>query len=122
MLDKAYAGVDYPTYREELFKLDARVTKEQKNTPALLQPKIVEMLSYLHTAGDILRWQAEQPSPSSPPAYNPQVQNWISQYSFLSAAIGARTPDVFDIQTALSLLWDKTNAVLPEFQVKSRPL
>ena len=51
LLDKAYAGADYPTYREELLKLEAIVTKEQKNTPVLLQPKTIELLGYLRTAG-----------------------------------------------------------------------
>jgi hypothetical protein len=80
------------------------------------------MLGYLRTAGDIWRWHAEQNPPVPSPANAPLVQEWIGRYSFLSAAIGAHTPDEFDVQTALTLLWDKTNAVLPEFQVKSRPL
>src|SRR5688572_11006499 len=59
LLDKAYAGIDYPTYRDELLMLEAIVTQEQKNTPAPLRPKTAEMLGYLRTAGEILRWQTE---------------------------------------------------------------
>ena len=122
LLDKAYAGADYPTYRAELLKLEAIVTQEQKNTPVPLQPKTAEMLGYLRTAGEILRWQTEQNTSASSSTNDRFVQGWIEQYPFLSAAVGAHTPDIFDGQTAVTLLWDKTNAVLPEFQVKSRPL
>ena len=122
LLDKAYAGADYPIYRAELLKLEAIVTQEQKNTPVPLQPKTAEMLGYLRTAGEILRWQTEQNTSASSSANDRFVQGWIEQYPFLSAAVGALTPDIFDGQTAVTLLWDKTNAVLPEFQVKSRPL
>lgn len=122
LLDKAYAGADYPTYRDELHKLEVIFAKEQNNTPVHLQSKAEEMLGYLRTAGDILRWQVEKNPTAPSSANNPLVQGWIGRYSFLSAAVGALTPDVFDVQTALILLWDKTNAVLPQFQVKSRPL
>jgi hypothetical protein len=122
LLDKAYAGADYPTYHAELFKLEAIVTQEQTNTPVPLRPKTVEMLGYLRTAGEILRWQTEQNTSAFSSANAPVVQGWVGRYSFLSAAVGAHTPGVFDVQTALSLLWDKTNAVLPQFQVKSRSL
>jgi hypothetical protein len=122
LLDKAYAGAGYPTYRDELRKLEAIVTQEQTNTPASLRAKTVEMLGYLRTAGEILRWQTEQNTSASSSTSAPLVQGWIGRYSFLSAAVGAHMPGVFDVQTALSLLWDKTNAVLPQFQVKSRPL
>jgi hypothetical protein len=122
LLDKAYAGADYPTYRAELLKLEAIVTQEQKNTPVPLQPKAAEMLGYLRTAGEILRWQTEQNTWASSSTNAPLVHGWIGRYPFLRAAVGAHTPEVFDVQTALTLLWDKTNAVLPQFQVKSRPL
>lgn len=122
LLDKAYAGIDYPTYRDELLTLEAIVTQEQKNTPVPLQPKTAEMLGYLRTAGEILRWQMEQPSAALSSANDPFVKSWLGQYPFLSAAVGAHTPNVFDVQTAVTLLWDKTNTALPQFQVKSRPL
>jgi hypothetical protein len=122
LLNKVYAGIDYPTYRAELLKLEAIVTQEQKNTPVPLQPKTAEMLGYLRTADEILRWQTEQNTSASSSANDRFVQGWIEQYPFLSAAVGALTPDIFDGQTAVTLLWDKTNAVLPEFQVKNRPL
>jgi hypothetical protein len=118
LLNKAYAGADYLTYRDELHKLEAIVAQEQKNTPIPLQPKTEEILGYLRTAGSILRWQAEQPPLSSSSANDPFVKGWIERYPFLNAAIGAHTPNVFDVQTALTLLWDKTNAVLREFQIK----
>lgn len=122
LLDKAYAGADYSTYRDEMHKLEALMTQEQKNTPLHLQSKAEEMLAYLHTAGEILRWQMEQSSAAPSSANDVLVQGWIGRYSFLSAAVGALTPGVFDGQTAVTLLWDKTNAALPQFQVKSRPL
>jgi len=122
LLNKAYAGVDYPTYRDEVHKLEVIIAKEQDNTPARLRSKAEEMLGYLRTAEEILRWQAEKNTTASPSANDPLIQEWIGRYSFLSAAVGSHTPDVFDVQTALTLLWDKTNAVLPQFQVKSRPL
>ena len=122
LLDKAYAGADYSTYRDEMHKLEALMTQEQKNTPLHLQPKAEEMLVYLRTAGEILLWQMEQPPAAPSSANDVLVQGWIGRYPFLSAAVGALTPDVFDGQTAVTLLWDKTNAVLPQFQVKSRPL
>lgn len=122
LLDKAYAGIDYPTYRDELLTLEAIVTQEQKNTPVPLQPKTAEMLGYLRTAGEILHWQTELNTSASSSTNVPLVQSWVRQYPFLGAAVGAHTPEVFDAQTALTLLWDKTNAVLPQFQVKSRPL
>jgi hypothetical protein len=76
------------------------------------------MLGYLRTAGEILRWSGEKNPPPPSSAHDPLVQGWIERYAFLSAALGAHAADEFDVQTALLLLWDKTNAVMPEFQIK----
>jgi hypothetical protein len=118
LLDKAYAGADYPAYRNELRKLEAVITREQQHVPVRLRPKVEEMLGLLRTAGDILRWQAGRTDNTRTATNDPVVHGWIRQYPFLGAAVGAHTPGVFDVQTAVTLLWDKTNAVLPEFQIK----
>lgn len=122
LLDKAYAGIDYPTYRDNLKELEAITAQHLDTTPWHLRPQAEQMLNYLQTAEAILRWQAEQSNVGTPSADDQAVAVWIERYPFLRAALGARTANVFDVSTAVTLLWDKTNAILPGFQIKSKPL
>ncbi|MBI3302841.1 MAG: hypothetical protein HYZ72_12320 [Deltaproteobacteria bacterium] len=122
LLDKSYAGIDYPTYRDSLREVDAVCAEQRKATPTHLRDRVEQMLAYLRTAEEILRWQAEQGNGQEQPPDNPRVAAWIDRYPFLRAAVGAHTANVFDPDTALVLLWDKTDEVLRGFQVKSNPL
>ncbi len=120
LLDRSYAGIDYATYRARLRAVEA-VSAEQLNaTPARLHKQVEEMLGYLRVAEEILRWQAE--AGNGYPAHTPIVSRWIARYPFLRAAVGAHRADVFDVPTALMLLWDKTDEVLRGLQLKSAPL
>jgi len=120
LLDKSYAGIEYPAYREGLKGVEMVMAQQLEFTPPPLRPRAEEMLSYLRTAEEILRWQAE--SGKSQTVNTKLVASWIDRHPFLRAAVGAQTNSAFDVGTALILLWDKTNALLPSFQVKSRPL
>ena len=120
LLDKSYAGIEYPAYRDGLTEVETIVTQQLTLTPYHLRPKTEEMLTYLRTAEEVLRWQAEH---SNTQAVDTKlVTVWVDRYPFLRAAIGAQTNSAFDVGTALILLWDKTSALLPNFQVKSKPL
>lgn len=78
------------------------------------------MLAYLRTAEEILRWQAEYVGLHT---VDPKlVEAWLKRHPFLRAAIGAQTHNAFDVGTAVSLLCDTINAILPSYQVKSKPL
>lgn len=122
LLDQSYAGIDAPTYQTELDKIERISAANLERTPHDLRDKVEVMLAYLRTAGEILRWQAEHQTEAQQTALDPLVTKWTTRYPFLRAAIGARTPNVFDTQTALTLFWDKTNEVLRNLQVKSTPL
>jgi hypothetical protein len=121
LLDQSYAGIDAPTYRRQLQRLEAVVAAQREATPRELRKPLGHMLDYLRTAGDVLRWQAENPNGHLNPSQHP-LADWIRRHPFLQAAVGARTAGGFDAPTALTLLWDKTNALLPQLQVKSKPL
>ena len=120
LLDTSYAGIDYLTYRDGLRAVEAVVAQQLESTPRSLRTTAEEILAYLRTAEEILRWQAEH---SDTQTVDPAlVAAWTKQHPFLQAAVGAQTKSVFDVGTALILLWDKANALLPSFQVKSKPL
>ena len=124
LLDKSYAGIDYPTYKQALAEVEATSATYIKTTPLDLQDKVNEILTYLRTAEEILHWQAERKTDKALQATDPTdlaVMNWTKHYPFLHAAIGARNQDVFDVPTALTLLWDKTDEVLRGLQIKSKP-
>jgi len=122
LLDQSYAGIDYPTYRDSLKDLEALTAQHLDTTPFSLRPLAEQMLDYLRTAEEILRWQTEQGKAGLPSSDDKMVKAWVERYPFLRAAIGAHTANVFDVPTALTLLWDKTNTTLPAFQMKSKPL
>lgn len=122
LLDKAYAGIDYPAYRLALTEVEAVSTTNIHTTPPELQDKVREILAYLQTAEEILRWQTEHKTDAEQKRTDPLVTTWTERYPFLRAALGARHKDEFDVPTALTLLWDKTDEVLRGLQLKSKPL
>jgi hypothetical protein len=120
LLDKSYAGIEYPAYRDGLKEVEAVAAQQLERTPRQLRATAEEMLSYLRTAEEVLRWQAEHGD--SQAVDTDLITTWVDRHPFLRAAVGAQTNSAFDVGTALILLWDKVNALLPSFQVKSRPL
>jgi hypothetical protein len=122
LLDKAYAGVDYPTYQDALKEVEAISAARLEQTPHDLQARVDQMLEYLRAAEEILRWQSQYRRESERQATDLAVRAWTERYPFLQAAVGARTQSEFDVPTALILLWDKTDEVLRGFQIKSAPL
>ena len=54
----------------------------------------------------------------------PQLTTWTARHPFLKAAIGARleAPHAFDAETALQLLFEKTDQTLVAMQVKNKPI
>jgi len=119
VLDAAYAGADHARYSTDLHALEAVTAARSAAVPPHLKPRIEQMLTNLRTAREVLGWQAEHSAPR--PA---EVQTWIARHPFLQAAVGATAdaPDTFDIHTALHLLWDQTNEILRDVQVKNRPI
>lgn len=122
LLDKSYAGIDYPAYHLAFAEVEAVSAAYIKTTPPELQDQVHEILTYLRTAEEILRRQDERKTDTEWQATDPAVTNWIEHYPFLRAAIGARSRNVFDAPTALTLLWDKADEVLRGLQIKSKPL
>ena len=119
VLDAAYAGADHTRYSADLRALEAVTEARLAAVPSHLKPRIAQMLTNLRTAREVLGWQAERSAPR--PA---EVEGWIARHPFLQAAVGATAdaPDAFDIHTALHLLWDQTNEILRDVQVKNRPI
>ena len=119
VLDAAYAGADHARYSADLHALEAVAAARSAAVPSHLKPRIEQMLTNLRTAREVLGWQAERSAPR--PA---EVEGWIARHPFLQAAVGATAdaPDSFDIHTALHLLWDQTNEILRDVQVKNRPI
>jgi|SRR5581483_5381883 len=120
LLDKSYAGIDYATYRDQLKTVEAVAVQQHDAIPPHLLSQAEQILTYLRTAEEILHWQAEHNGTQA--VDTELVATWVGRHPFLRAAVGAQTNNAFDIGTALILLWDKTNATLPSFQVKSKPL
>ena len=58
LLDTSYAGIDYLTYRDGLGAVETVVAQQLESTPRPLRTKAGEILVYLRTAEEILRWQA----------------------------------------------------------------
>jgi hypothetical protein len=121
-LDKSYAGIDYPTYQAELKKVETSNATHWERIPHDLRDQVQQILAYLRTAEEILRWQSQHQVESERQATDPAVRAWIERYPFLQAAVGARTQGIFDAPTAVTLLWDTTDEMLRGLQVKSKPL
>lgn len=123
LLDRSYAGIDYTSYRNSLREVEAVSAEQRKATPTHLQDQVEQILAYLRTAEEVLRWQAERGNGRAGADTHP-VTTWIDRYPFLQAAVGAqaKAADTFDADTALMLLWDKTDEALRGLQVKSAPL
>ena len=134
LLDLAYTGPDYPTYHAELQSFVMHVQEKIEATPHAMRPYVSTIMAYLRTADEVLQWQAQQSedhrSPPedhrSPPEDHrpPQLATWTGRYPFLKAAIGARfeAPGVFDVETAVQLLFEKTDQTLVAMQIKNKPI
>lgn len=120
LLDIAYTGPDYPTYHAE-FQFFATLVQEKIETaPHEMRPYVKTIMAYLQIADEVLQWQAQQHEDQGPP----QLAIWTSRYPFLKAAIGARleAPNTFDVETALQMLFEKTDQTLVAMQVKNKPI
>ena len=120
LLDLAYAGPDYPTYHAEFQAFQNIVQQKIEETPHEMRPHVETIMAYLHVADKVLEWQAQQRTEQQPP----QLTTWITHHPFLKAALGARleAPHVFDAETALQLLFEKTDQTLVAMQVKNKPI
>ncbi len=120
LLDLAYAGLDYPTYHAEFQAFQDIVQQKIEETPHEMRPYVETIVVYLHVADNVLEWQAQQHTEQQPP----QLTAWITHHPFLKAALGARleAPHAFDAETALQLLFEKTDQTLVAMQVKNKPI
>ena len=120
LLDLAYAGPDYPTYHAEFQAFQTVVQQKIEVTPYEMRPYVETIMAYLHVADKVLEWHAQQHTEQQPP----QLTAWITHHPFLKAALGARleAPQAFDAETALQLLFEKTDQTLVAMQVKNKPI
>ena len=120
LLDLAYAGPDYPTYHAEFQAFQTVVQQKIEVTPYEMRPYVETIMAYLHLADKVLEWQAQQSEEQQPP----QLTTWVTDHPFLKAALGARleAPHAFDTETALQLLFEKTDETLVAMQVKNKPI
>ena len=120
LLDLAYAGLDYPTYHAEFQAFQNVVQQKIAVTPHEMRPYVETIMAYLHVADKVLEWHAQQHTEQQPP----QLTAWITHHPFLKAALGARleAPHAFDAETALQLLFEKTDQTLVAMQVKNKPI
>jgi len=120
LLDLGYAGLDYPTYHAEFQAFQTLVQQKMEETPHEMRPYVNTIVTYLQVADKVLEWYAQQPEEQQPP----QFTTWVTDYPFLKAAIGARleAPQAFDTETALQLLFEKTDETLVAMQVKNKPI
>lgn len=119
LLDLGYAGLDYPTYHAEFQAFQTVVQQKIEETPHEMRPYVNTIMTYLRVANKVLEWHAQQHTEQPP-----QLTTWIAHHPFLKAALGARleAPHVFDVETALQLLFEKTDETLVAMQVKNKPI
>lgn len=120
LLDLAYAGPDYPTYHAEFQAFQTFVQQKIEVTPHEMRPYVKTIVAYLQVADKVLEWHTQQPEEQQPS----QLTTWTTHYPFLKAAIGAQleAPHAFDAETALQLLFEKTDQTLVAMQVKNKPI
>ena len=120
LLDLAYAGLDYPTYHAEFQAFQNIVQQKIAATPHEMRPYVETIVAYLQVADNVLEWHTQQHDERQPP----QLTTWTARHPFLKAAIGARleAPHAFDAETALQLLFEKTDQTLVAMQVKNKPI
>ncbi len=120
LLDIAYTGPDYPTYHAGFQSFAKHVQENIEVTPHEMRPHVKTIMAYLQIADEVLQWQAQQREDQGPP----QLAIWTDRYPFLQAAIGARleAPNTFDVETALQMLFEKTDQTLVAMQVKNKPI
>ncbi len=120
LLDLGYAGLDYPTYHAEFRAFQTVVQQKMEETPHEMRPYVDTIVNYLQVADKVLEWHTQQPKEQQPA----QLTTWVADHPFLKAAVGARleAPHAFDTETALQLLFEKTDETLMAMQVKNKPL
>ncbi len=120
LLDLAYAGPDYPTYHAEFQSFQTIVQQKIAITPHEMRPHVHTIVAYLQVADKVLEWHTHHHEERQPP----QLTTWTTHHPFLKAAIGARleAPNAFDAETALQLLFEKTDQTLVAMQVKNKPI
>ena len=119
LLDLAYTEPDYPTYHVEFESFSNVVQEKIGVTPHEMRPFVESIMAYLQIADKVLEWHAQQKGQNPP-----QLTSWTTDHSFLKAAVGARleSPDVFDAETALQMLFEKTDQTLVAMQIKNKPI
>ena len=76
-------------------------------------------MAYLQIADKVLEWQTREVE-----EHPAQLTTWTTDHPFLKAAIGARleAPNAFDAETALQMLFEKTDQTLVAMQIKNKPI
>ena len=126
LLDIGYAEPDYPTYRAAFLSFQDVVREKMDATPHEMRPFVERILGYLQVADEVLAWQDVYAGTdrSGDPAIPPQLDIWTERYPFLNAAVGARLdePHTFDAETAVQMLFEKTDQTLVAMQIKNKPI
>ena len=126
LLDIGYAEPDYPTYHTAFLSFQDVVREKMDATPHEMRPFVERILGYLQVADEVLAWQDRQAGNdrSGDPAAPPQLGVWTEHYPFLKAAVGARLdkPYTFDAETAVQMLFEKTDQTLVAMQIKNKPI
>lgn len=126
LLDIGYAEPDYPTYHAAFLSFQDVVQEKVDATPHEMRPFVERILGYLQVADEVLAWQDRQAGNDrgdgrAAPA---RLDVWTERYPFLNAAVGARLdePHAFDAETAVQMLFEKTDQTLVAMQIKNKPI
>ena len=126
LLDIGYAEPDYPTYHAAFLSFQNVVREKMDATPHEMRPFVERILGYLQVADEVLAWQDMYAGTdrSDDPAAPPRLDVWTERYPFLNAAVGARLdePHAFDAETAVQMLFEKTDQTLVAMQIKNKPI
>ena len=126
LLDIGYAEPDYPTYHAAFVSFRDVVQEKMDATPHEMRPFVERILDYLQVADEVLAWQDGRAGNdrADGPATPARLGVWTERYPFLNAAVGARLdePHAFDAETAVQMLFEKTDQTLVAMQIKNKPI
>ena len=126
LLDIGYTEPDYPTYHAAFLSFQDVVREKMDATPHEMRPFVERIFGYLQVADEVLAWQDlhTKNTRSGDPAIPPRLGVWTERYPFLNVAVGARLdePHTFDAETAVQMLFEKTDQTLVAMQIKNKPI
>ena len=115
-------SVDTKNYLEDFYRVETKILKLMGDEPHPVRGRVVEILSFYRTVGEVRRWKARPERRRDPKdrtlysykSEDPDLRRWLGQHPFFQEAIRTRPrgkpnegPGKFQADKAIALLLDR---------------